>query len=464
MCVFALSSFADPAEPPNLVKLLNDQLANVAEKVSASVVVISVEKTSWAGGEEGGEMPYDFYRDYGQPRRNFPRRKMPEGQGSGFILRKDGYILTNNHVIENASKITVRLNDGRSFPAKVRGIDDKTDIAVIQIDAKGLTPARMGDSDKVRVGELVIAIGTPYSLDYTVTAGVISQKNRSGLGMASYEDFLQTDAKINPGNSGGPLVNINGEVIGVNTLIRGLRTDIGFAIPINMAREISERLIKEGKIVRPWVGIGFKYLSADKQLQEYLAGSGREVVVDMIHPNAPASKSTLRPADIIIAVNGVPITSPKDVQNEVLKTRVGDEVTFDVRREDKLLKIKIPTTELPSESPAPASTPPSESKQHEREEPGIGITVQSLSQVPIEQFDVKDTKGVFVSGTDFGGPADLAGLQHGDIITAVDRNPIESVEEYEAAIKKADLSRGVLVFFNRQGTLTYALIQTPRAP
>jgi len=452
-------------DTPGLVKQLNDQLANVSEQVSEAVVVISVDKMNWGAGDDSAEMPNDFYRDYGNSRRGSPRRKLPEGQGSGFILRKDGFILTNNHVVESAAKIMVRLKDGRTFPATVKGIDDKTDLAVIKIDAKDLPTVRLGNSDNLRVGEFAIAIGTPYSLDYSVTVGVISQKHRSGLGMASYEDYIQTDAKINPGNSGGPLVNIDGEVIGVNTLIRGLRTDIGFAIPINMAKDIADKLITQGKVVRPWVGVGFKYLSNDKDLMEYLHGNGNEVVVDMLHPNAPASASPLRPADIIVAVNGTTIHSPKDVQNEVIKKKVGENVVFSVLRDGKPIKIEIKTKELPTESIKPPPAPPapsSETPRRERKEDGIGLAVQPLSKVPVEQFDVKNVQGVFISGTDMGGLADQAGLQHGDIIIEVNRKAVQSVEEYKEVLAKADLKLGVLIFFNRQGSISYALVKRVR--
>jgi Do/DeqQ family serine protease len=432
----------------------------VAERVSAAVVVISVDKPTW-GGEEGGEMPPEFYRDYGAPRRGSPRRRMAEGQGSGFVLRKDGYILTNNHVVDGASRITVRLKDGRTFAATVQGVDDKTDLAVLKVAAADLPDARIGNSDSVRVGEFAIAIGTPYSLDYTVTVGVISQKHRSGLGVASYEDFLQTDARINPGNSGGPLVNIDGEVIGVNTLIRGLRTDIGFAIPINMAKDIADKLIAQGKVIRPWVGVGFKLLSADKELMKYLGGTGQEVVVDMLHPNAPAVGSTLRPADIIVAVNGKPIRAPKEVQIEVMKKNIGEEVVFDIVCDGKPAKVTIKTTELPTESAKPPPAPPADAPRRDKPDKGIGLTVQPLNKVPVEQLELKDARGVFVSGTELGGLADEAGLQHGDVITEINRQPIESVEQYSEALKKADLTKGALIFFNRQGTLSYALVKKP---
>lgn len=443
---------------PSLVKQLNEQLADVADRVSQSVVVISVDKPNWGVGDDFAP---ESMREYAVPPRSNARRHQPEGQGSGFIIRKDGYILTNNHVVEGASQIRVKLKNGNTHEASLRGRDDKTDLAVIKIEANDLTPAPLSDSDKVRVGELVMAIGAPYSLDYSVTVGVVSQKNRSGLGVASYEDFIQTDAKINPGNSGGPLVNIDGEVIGVNTLIRGLRTDIGFAIPVNMAKEIAQTLITEGRIVRSWVGVGFKYLSADKQLQDFLKGTGNEIVVDMLHPNAPAASSDLRPTDLIETVNGVKITTPRDVQNEIVKLPIGARVEFGIRRDGKPGKVILQTAELPTESARPAPVPPLPSRARLAKNP-VGIQVEPIGKLPANQFDLKESKGVFIARTEEGGLGELAGLQHGDIIVAIDRAPIETIEQYDAASARADLEQGMLVFFNRQGTISYALIRMPQ--
>lgn len=443
---------------PSLVKQLNEQLADVADRISQSVVVISVDKPNWGVGDDFAP---ESMREYAAPPRFNARRRPPEGQGSGFILRKDGYILTNYHVVEGAGQIRVKLKNGNTYEATLRGTDDKTDLAVIKIEADDLSPAPLSNSDKVRVGELVMAIGAPYSLDYSVTVGVVSQKNRSGLGVASYEDFIQTDAKINPGNSGGPLVNIDGEVIGVNTLIRGLRTDIGFAIPVNMAREIAETLIREGRIVRSWVGVGFKYLSADKQLQEFLHGTGNEIVVDMLHPNAPAASSDLRPTDLIETVNGVQITTPREIQNEIVKLPIGAKVEFGIRRDGKPGKVILQTAELPTESARPSPVPPLPTRARLSKDP-VGIKVEPIGKLPADQFDLKESKGVFITRTEDGGLGELAGLQHGDIIVAIDRTPIESIEQYDAASAKADLEKGMLVFFNRQGTISYALIRMPQ--
>ena len=265
----ALDTSTNRLPNPNLdlARQLNDDFVQVADEVSPAVVVITVvEKPSAASrypSDDGGDsdLPPEVRRFW---RRYFEQgapNEPTEGKGSGVILRKDGYILTNRHVVENADKIEVRLKDGRSFGAQVRGVDAPSDIAVIKIDAQDLPVARLADSSKTRVGEFAIAIGAPFSLDYTVTFGHVSAKDRSNILMdpdgpaMSDQDFIQTDANINPGTSGGPLLNIDGEVIGINTLIRGLRTGIGFAIPSNLARQIADRLISDGKFSRVWLGI-----------------------------------------------------------------------------------------------------------------------------------------------------------------------------------------------------------------
>src|SRR6266446_3719922 len=256
----------EPSSNLELARQLNQAFVEVAEKVSPSVVVINVvQKPTASTTSDDEEIPFDaipreFRRFFHRQSEDTPPEKS-QGQGSGIIIRDDGYILTNSHVVEDAESIEVRLQDGRTFKATVRGVDQQSDVAVVKIEAKSLPVAVLGDSTKTRVGEFAIAIGAPFNLDYSVTYGHVSAKGRSNVilgdaGASMDQDFIQTDANINPGNSGGPLVNINGEVIGVNTLIRGLHTGIGFAIPSSLAKEVSEKLIAEGKFTRLWLGIG----------------------------------------------------------------------------------------------------------------------------------------------------------------------------------------------------------------
>jgi serine protease Do len=314
----------------DLARHLEGAFERVADQTSPSVVVITTKhkesSTSESLGGDDGEngqqfkgTPFEFFFHH------MPQQDMPdvESQGSGVILRKDGYILTNQHVIDGGGQITVLLKDGTKFTnAVVVGVDDRIDVAVIKVDGKNLPAARIGDSDAVKVGQWAIAIGAPYELDYSFTVGFVSAKGRSGVasraGSNAYEDYLQTDAAINPGNSGGPLCDIEGRVIGINTLIRGLNRGIGFAIPINMAMDSAEKIIKEGKVKRPWIGIGIEGVDDDKdfaELQEDVKGG---VVVHEIREGTPAAKSDLQPADVIVAVDGTPVKTPRELQQQIL--------------------------------------------------------------------------------------------------------------------------------------------------
>jgi serine protease Do len=257
-------------------------------------------------------LPREFRKRFEERRQRSPRRNRDpvwDAEGSGTVIREDGYILTNRHVVEEADRIKVRFKDGKEYNATVRGEDAQSDLAVIKIDAGSLTVAKLADSSKTRVGEFAIAIGAPFSLDYSVTFGHVSAKGRHIIngeeGAAMDQDFIQTDANINPGNSGGPLVNIDGEVIGINALIRGLRTGIGFAIPSNLAKEISAKLIADGKVTRAWLGVGIRALADFTEFKDTLKDVDDGVVISEILRDGPAAKSDLKPSDIITAVDGV---------------------------------------------------------------------------------------------------------------------------------------------------------------
>ncbi len=273
------------------------------------------------------------------------------GQGSGVVIRKEGYILTNRHVVEGAEKILVVLQDGSEFEAQVRGVDALSDVAVLKIDPKNspLAVAKLGDSDKIRVGEFAIAIGAPYELDYSVTFGHVSAKGRTRVinDPSMDQDFLQTDANINPGNSGGPLVNIAGEVIGINTLIRGLRTGIGFAIPINLARLVADQLIRDGKFVRPYLGVKISALHDDAELRELVPDVSDGVVVTEIMLDGPAAQSTLQAADIITAVDREPVATPQQLRNAIRNKPVGQEIALSVHRGGENLEVKVKTGAWP---------------------------------------------------------------------------------------------------------------------
>src|SRR5881296_1756917 len=359
---------------------LNNAFAKVFETVAPGVVIIEISKKN--DGSESS--PFDDWFFQGQPDENNPRRnpggvRPVQSEGSGFIVRPEGYIFTNFHVVEGAEHVDVKLKDGREFPAKVVGTDEKTDIAVIKIDAKDLPVVQLGDSDAVRVGQFAFAIGAPFKLDYTFTYGVVSGKGRSKLfttGGYSISDYLQTDASINPGNSGGPLCDIDGKVIGMNTLINGMNRGLGFAIPINMAKEIGAELIAGHKIVRPWLGIRIETLGDDSEIRDLLKGAEKGVVVRTVEADAPAYKSNLRPFDVITQVDGTPVSTDTQLQREILKKKIGENVELTVWRKGQTLRVPVTTGELPNEISRASNEPARPPQNREEEEVGkFGLQV-----------------------------------------------------------------------------------------
>jgi serine protease Do len=355
----------------DLARQLNSAFVEVAETVSPSVVVIRVANKPGKLNLDDEDnpfwdfMPEEFRRQFREEMEKRLKEEEEEsktspprfdGKGSGVIIQEDGYILTNFHVVENATRIEVRLRDRRRFTATLHGKDPQSDLAVLKINATNLPAAKLGDSDAVRVGEFAIAIGAPFEFDYSVTFGHVSAKGRSqvipsrGLqsqGATMDQDFLQTDASINPGNSGGPLVNLYGEVIGINTLIRGLRTGIGFAVPVNLAKDVSEKLIKDGKFPRLWLGIGIRGLREDDEAEEKVDGVEDGVLVTSIQENGPASKSDLKRRDVIIAVDGKSVFTAAQLRNEVRRKKAGNAVTLEIIRQSKPMKLKVHPEEWP---------------------------------------------------------------------------------------------------------------------
>src|SRR5437773_5103691 len=405
----------------DVVHALNNAFAKVFEIVAPSVVIIEVTKKN--DGNEGFNFDDLFFQ--GQPDdnspRSGPRNVQPiQSEGSGFIVRPDGYIFTNFHVVEGAEHVDVKLKDGREFPAKVVGTDEKADIAVIKIDAKDLPVVQMADSDAVRVGQFAFAIGAPFKLDYTFTYGVVSGKGRSKLftnGGYSISDYLQTDASINPGNSGDPLCDIDGKVIGMNTPINGMNRGLGFAIPINMAKEIGAELVAGHKIVRPWLGIRIETLGDDPAIRDLFKGTEKGVVVRTIEADAPASRSDLRPFDVITQVDGTPIETDSQLQHEILKKKIDQNVQLTVWRKGQTIKVPIKTGELPNEI-ARASNEPPRPAQPERQEVGkFGLQVQELTKDVAERLHLPVEKGVVVTDVEDNSIAAAQDIQREDVIT-----------------------------------------------
>ena len=378
-------------------------------------------------------------------------------------MRPDGYIFTNFHVVEGADKIDVKLRDGRNFSGTVVGTDEKTDIAVIKIDAKDLSVVQLGDSDAVRVGQFAFAIGAPFKLDYTFTYGVISGKSRSKLfqtGGYSISDYLQTDASINPGNSGGPLCDIDGKVIGMNTLINGMNRGLGFAIPSNMAKEIGAELVAGHKIMRPWLGIRIETLGDDPTIRDLFKGADKGVVVRTIEADAPASKSDLKPFDVITQIDGTPIETDSQLQHEILKKKIGQNVQLAVWRKGQTIKVPIKLGELPNEIARASNTLPTQPPQPSQENVGkFGLQVQELTDEVAKRLKLPVQQGVIVTSVEDNSIAAAQDIQREDVITEVDGKPVTNVQSFRDALNKADPKRGVLLYLDRKGTKTFAVLK-----
>jgi serine protease Do len=418
----------------------------VAKKVQPAVVSIRSERTVTVSPGEGfGEdffkgTPFeDFFKQHGGP----PMKRRQMGEGSGVIVDPKGYILTNYHVVTGADKLTIRLFDGRELKGTVQGTDPKTDLAVVHVEAKDLPLATLGDSDKIQVGEWAIAIGSPFGLEETVTVGVISAKGRTGLGTGTYEDFIQTDASINPGNSGGPLVNIEGEVVGINAMIISPGQGIGFAIPINLAKSIMAELIKTGKVIRPWVGIGLQNLTPEL-MKRFNVKEKEGALISQVYEGSPAEKAGLKVGDIIVQIDGKNIKDSQDVVREVLKRQVDQKIQFEVIRDGKRVEVSVTTTQMPST--------PTERKPAEPGREWFGLRVTTVTPDIAKQLGLEKTEGVVIEGVETGSAAQDAGLRKGDLILEVNRQRIKDENDYRNAMEKIKTGQGVLLLVSRGGS------------
>lgn len=424
-------------------------------------VVVNISTTQVSEGSQGfpGPSPFgeedpfgEFWRRYfGPPGRQGPFRQ--RSLGSGFIIDRDGSILTNNHVVENAEKILVKLSDEREFEAKVVGKDRKTDIAVIKINAKGNLPtAPLGDSDKLEVGEWVVAIGNPFGLDSTVTTGIVSAKGRH-IGAGPYDNFIQTDASINPGNSGGPLINLRGEVVGVNTAIfssRGGNIGIGFAIPVNLVKELLPQLKGKGKVTRGWLGVVIQRVTPEIAESLGLDKPGGALVAN-VSKDGPADKAGVKVGDVIVEFDGKEIKESNDLPIVVARTAVDKKVGLKVLREKKEVSLSVTVGELKDEEEVVAST---------KEKGDLGLTVQRLTPQIAESLGLDRVEGVVITSVEPGSAGDEAGMRRGDVIVEVDRKPIRSLGDYRKAVSGAKKGKGIL-FLVRRGESTLFLALKP---
>ena len=443
------------------VRALGDAFSGVYEKVAPSVVVLEVERREDPTG--GNALVWDLFFQDRDPQM---RPDSEQSEGSGFVIREDGYILTNAHVVQGAVEggIVARLQDGTRLPLAVVGIDDKTDIAVLKAEAEGLPAVQWGDSDAVRIGEFVCGIGAPFELDYTLTVGVLSAKGRSNLTPDTvYEDYLQTDAAINPGNSGGPLCDLDGRVIGVNTLINGFNRGLSFAIPSKFAREISDELIAKGRVVRPWLGIRITTLGEEPELQDVI-GLDRGVLVKTVEPDAPAARSELRPADVIVAVDGDEVRTARDLQQAILRKEVGQKVDLRVWRRNVqnggYRQISVVTEELPA-SPLAASRP----LQRPEAKPEADEPSDSPWGLELGVLTAEDAKKAGVSGgvriveVDPGSPGAVAGIEPGDIVTAVGADAVSDPAAFADVMAKVQPDEAAVLMIERKGKKTYAILK-----
>ncbi|MBI5847973.1 MAG: DegQ family serine endoprotease [Nitrospirae bacterium] len=426
-------------------------MAEVAAAVKPAVVNISSTKTIKISGMQSPFFDDPFFRrffgdEFGQPRR--PREHKSSGLGSGVIVDKDGYILTNNHVIKDADEIKVKLSDKREFKGKVIGTDTKTDLAVIKIDSNHLPVLRIGDSDRLRVGETVIAVGNPFGLNQTVTSGIVSATGRANVGIADYEDFIQTDAPINPGNSGGALVNVKGELIGINTAIfstSGGYQGIGFAIPSSMAKAVMDNLIQKGKVVRGWLGVSIQPVTPDLAKQFNIKDDKGALVGDVVE-ESPAEKAGIQNGDVIIEFDGREVTDPASLRNNVAATPPGKKAAIKVMRDGKIKALDVAIAELPAD----------QQKLHGGFDNLLkGVIVQGLTPELKKSLDIPARiSGVVVADIEEGSPAGGLLLPK-DVIVEVNRRKITSAKDYEAIVSKIKSAEDVLLLVFRNGSVTY---------
>ncbi len=444
--------------------------ATLAERLSPVVVNISTraqrkeesEAPRFRGpGQQGPQWPFGegdphdgpepFERFFGPRQRQLPQRSL----GSGFVIDTEGYILTNNHVVENADEIVVRLDNEQELKATVVGKDPKTDMALLKIEgASGLTAVALGDSDTLRVGEWVMAIGNPFGLDHSVTSGIVSAKGRF-IGAGNYDDYIQTDAAINPGNSGGPLINLRGEVVGINSAIfsrTGGNIGIGFAIPVNLAKELVPQLREKGKVTRGWLGVLIQKVTPEIAESLGLEQAKGALVADVVK-SGPAAAAGVKVGDVIIEFDGHPVNESNELPMLVARTPLEKQVSLKILRDKQPMDLNVTIAELQDEEAQVAKGGDSEK---------LGLTVQSLTPEIAENLGIDDAKGVVVTAVESGSAADEAGIRRGDVILEVNRQPVDDADRYKAALKKIEKGKNVL-FLVRRGDNTIFLALKPPA-
>ncbi len=448
---------------PTLVKdsdtpMVPANFSGLAEKVRPGVVNIQVVKKvknvdfgfrHFSGNPFGGNNPFgDFFGPFSEE--NPPRSFEQRGVGSGFVMSREGYILTNNHVVEDADQIKVKLANGKEYDGKVAGRDPKTDLALVKVEGSSdLHPLQLGNSDDLTVGSWVVAIGSPFGLEQTVTAGIVSAKGRV-IGSGPYDNFIQTDASINPGNSGGPLINMKGEVIGINTAIIASGQGIGFAIPINMAKEIVPQLQEKGHVTRGWLGVSIQEVTP-ALAKSFDLKEKKGALVAQVFSGSPAEKAGIEKGDLIVEFDGKEVADSKDLPRMVASTPVGKSVSIKLWRNGKVLDRQVKVGEM--QEKVEMTKAPSQKS--------LGITVQNLTPEIARGLGVKKETGVVVTRVEPGSPAADAGIQTGDLIQEVNRTPVKDTEDFIQEIEKAKGQDNILLSLQRGQNNLFAAI-TPK--
>jgi serine protease Do len=389
-----------------------------------------------------------------------------QSAGSGVIFDPNGFIVTNNHVVEGATQITVTLSDRREFSAKVVGTDPKTDLAVVKIEAKDLPALKWAEYEKLQVGDLVLAVGSPFGLSSTVTLGIISALGRGNVGIADYEDFIQTDAAINPGNSGGALVNVSGELIGINTAIfsrTGGSEGIGFAIPSSIALDIVDSLQKTGKVVRGWMGVAIQEITPALAKSFKLPEQRKGVLISDVNENGPSHAAGIRRGDVVIAFNGKEVQNVSQLRNLVARTMVGKDAQVKVLRDGKEQTIAVKVAERPTDEMLAKKEPSVPKEPVETVKPPdnvlASLRVQGLDAATMSQLNIPaKMTGVVVTSVEGGGPAEAAGLQRGDVIQEVNHEVVKTLEDYQKASLKLKKDELAVLLLSRQGNNLFVAV------
>jgi len=451
----AAPACAQPSiDPRAVLRAMEEAFSAVADRVMPSVVNVSTTPKR-GGGPSSEEIPEQFREFFEEFRRRAPREA--RATGSGVIVDPNGYILTNNHVIENALEITVRLSDARKFTAKLVGRDPKTDLAVLKVDAPMPLPAAtLGDSDTLRVGQWAIAIGNPFGLDRTVTVGIISATARTRVGVATYESFIQTDASINPGNSGGPLLNIDGQVIGVNTAIVAAGQGIGFSIPINMAKDVMRQLIAGGRVVRGWLGVVIQDVT-DELAPSFGVSEREGVLIADVFPNGPGDRAGIKTGDVIVEFDGNAIKETPDLQRRVAAVSAGRSAEVKVIRDGQRTTLKVTVGEMPTEDQTVA----------EAGDDTWGVQVDKLTPDIAQRLEMSGADGVVVTDVQAGSAAEKAGLRRGDVVLEIAGRPVRDVAAFYrelGAVKPGDSVRVYLSRPGRDAAKHFIVLERPASP